>query len=721
MTAVDAVWIGASAALVMSMQVGFCMLESGLVRSKNTINVAFKNLMDFCVAGILFWAVAYGLMFGASAGGWIGTSGFLFDPGANGWDSAMVFLFQMMFCATGATIVSGAVAERMSFRGYLGVTVLVSGLLYPIAGGWAWNPDGWLGRIGFVDFAGATVVHSTGGWVALAAVLVLGPRIGRFDSRVALASPHSLVTSALGVLILFVGWLGFNGGSTMQISSEVPSILINTVLGGCAGCLGALAVSWWKKKMPVLPESLNGCIAGLVSVTAACFAISAAEAVLIGVIGGVLSVVAAWALERAKIDDVVGASAAHAVPGVWGTLAVALFGDPEILGTGLTFSGQLGVQALGCAAFAAWALGGGWLLLTLLNRVLPLRAGADAERAGLNVAEHGASTEIIDLLTEMTRHSGEGDFSSRVDFQPFTEVGQIAAEYNKVIGKVVDEMDLRESIAERLAAERMALEESRSAIVSSIEYARRIQLSILPRGETLDRVLGSHCVLYRPRDIVSGDFYWVAGLGGTRYLAVVDCTGHGVPGAFMSMVGFVMLQQIVVERGTQEPAEILTRLHHRVRLALGQNHEASDNRDGMEAGLIRIDDDALVFAGAGIPLWWVEQNDGRVTQGEIRGDRHGIGGGRHEPEDLSFTQHRLPRRPGLSVYLTTDGILHQPDHTRRMLDKSGFRKWIAEAEQLPMRERGKFFEGMLDAFAGGAAQRDDIAMVGFDASPQEGV
>jgi Amt family ammonium transporter len=713
MTTVDAVWVAVAAALVMAMQVGFCMLETGLVRSKNTINVACKNIVDFCLAGLLFWACSYALMFGSSPSGWVGTAGFLFDPGQNGWAHAMFFLFQLMFCATAATIVSGAVAERMSFRGYLLITALVSGLLYPIAGGWAWNENGWLGRMGFVDFAGATVVHSAGGWVALAAVVVLGPRIGRFNSSVSLASPHSLVTSTVGVLILFVGWLGFNGGSTLAVSREIPTILVNTVLGGCAGCLVGMACGWVRKKMPALPESLNGCIAGLVSVTAACHAIQPLDAVILGSVGGALSVLGVFLLERCKVDDVVGAWAAHALPGVWGTLGVALFGDPAALDTGLGFAAQLGVQALGVTVFFLWAGVLGWLLISLLNRVVPLRISAEGERIGLNVAEHGASTEIIDLLNEMTRHSGEGDFTSQLDFQPFTEVGQIATQYNKVLGKVVDEMDLRESIASRLDQERHALEQSRTAIVSSIEYAKRLQDALLPRPETLRRILPDAWVLNLPRDIVSGDFYWMARRGESTFVALVDCTGHGVPGAFMSMMGFALLQEIVVERRVDEPAEILDLLHHRIRLALGQDRAESGNRDGMEVALVRVDADRAHFAGAGLSLWWV---DGKA-QGEIPGDRHSLGGGRHEPSRLSFTQHVLPKKPGLSVVLTSDGLLHQPNHLKKMLEKPGFRLWLSELGKLEPESRTDWLKEQLRDHRGGATQRDDILVLGFSLQP----
>lgn len=715
-TEINVLWVFACSALVMSMQIGFCMLESGLVRSKNTINVAFKNLLDMCVAALGFWTVSFALMYGSSCG-WIGTSGFFHSSVGEDLSTTAFFLFQMMFCATAATIVSGAVAERMRFASYLVLTAIVSCIIYPIAGGWAWNPDGWLRQLGFIDFAGSTVVHSTGGWVALAAVAIIGPRLGRYNSTQPLASSHSLVTSTMGVLILFVGWLGFNGGSTLRLDAHVGPILINTVLAGSAGCLTAMAAVWTRKRLPLLPETLNGCVGGLVAVTAGCHALSASDAVIVGAVGGLISYVATLALDRLKIDDVVGASAAHAFPGIWGTLSVALFGDAVILGTGLDFWRQLGVQALGCGVFIAWAGGVGWVLLSLANRLMPLRVDEKGERIGLNVAEHGASTEIIDLLTEMSRHSSEGEFTSHLEFETQTEVGQIATQYNKVIGKVVDEMDMRETFARRLEQERLALDESQRKMISSIEYARRIQEAILPRAEFLNHVLPEHFIIYNPRDIVSGDFYWCVARDESVFVAVVDCTGHGVPGAFMSMIGYVVLQQLVIERGLSEPAEILAQMHTRVRASLGQHRPDSDNKDGMDVALLRMDPERLVFAGAGLPLLWMEPGTHGVQCGEIRGDRHGIGGGKHEPQQLSFTQHQLPRRPGLCVYLFTDGIVQQPNHLRRAFDKSGLRTMLSSICDQKMENQKAAVSSGLELFRGGAAQRDDITLIGIRANP----
>lgn len=700
-------WVIVASTLVMSMQTGFCMLEAGLVRSKNTINVAIKNLLDFCVAGLCFWAFGFALMFGASALGWVGTSDWLFST----WPTAhntTFFLFQVMFCATSATIVSGAVAERMSFGGYLLMTALVSSTIYPLSGHWIWNHDGWLAKLGFVDFAGSTAVHSVGGWLSLAAVLIIGPRIGRFSTNTPLASSHSLGTATFGVLILFVAWLGFNGGSRLGLTADVPFILLNTVLAGCAGGLAGLFTAWKIKGLPDLPDTLNGTLGGLVAITAGCHAVSPASAVVIGIIGGMVCFYVTILLEKWKIDDVVGATAVHGASGVWGTLAVAFFGQPEKLGTGLGFWGQLGAQSLGVVAVGAWAFGGGWVFLKLINRIHPLRVSPEAERVGLNVAEHGASTEIIDLLSEMGRHRSKGEFTQSLQFDAFTEVGQIAAEYNQVIAKVVEEMELREGIATRLRAERETAEESNRKIVSSIEYARRIQQAILPRPEILTEIVGEHALVYRPRDLVSGDFYWCLREGDHTFAAVVDCTGHGVPGAFMSLVGHAILQQIVAEKGIIEPAEILATMHQQVRDALRQDTAGSNNQDGMDMCLVRIDADKIIFAGAHRPLWWALP-DG--TFGEIKGNRISLGGGQHEKRRATFDQHTLPRSPGLTLYLASDGYVDQPNHLRVPFDTRPLRELLKRIAPEPMSAQADALNAALDAHRGGAAQRDDITLL----------
>ncbi|MEM7118456.1 MAG: ammonium transporter [Chloroflexota bacterium] len=398
----DVLWILIAAAFVLLMQGGFIFLESGFVRAKNSINVAIKNFADFCLSTSIFWVFGFALMFGTSAGGWFGTSGFFFGGAVEPWLMAF-FIFQLVFCGTATTIVSGAVAERMRFSGYLIVSLIIASVIYPIIGHWVWGglttgtETGWLARMGFIDFAGSTVVHSVGGWMALAAVLVIGPRIGRFDKGSVKIQGHNLPMATLGAMLLWFGWFGFNGGSTLALTEEIPFIIANTTMSGVFGGATALLASWYLQRNFDVGYVINGALAGLVAITASANIMTVGAAVIIGIVGGLLSVIVTIILERFKVDDAIGAVPVHAVAGVWGTLAVALLSNPEMWGTGLTRMQQFAVQATGVFATFIWAFGLGFSLLWAVNHYWPLRVSQEEEQIGLNVAEHGVSTEMLDV------------------------------------------------------------------------------------------------------------------------------------------------------------------------------------------------------------------------------------------------------------------------------------------------------------------------------------
>ncbi len=385
--AVDMLWLVAAGALVFFMQAGFAFLEAGMSRSKNTVNVIMKNYCDMCFGAVAFWLVGYGLMFGANPSGWLGTSGFALHRVPES-EYGLLF-FQMMFAATSATIVSGAVAERTRFSAYIIGSVVITGLIYPVFGSWAWGGlhggHGWLKEMGFVDFAGSTVVHAVGGWAALAALICVGPRTGRYgpDGKPRQILGHNLTLVALGAFILWLGWFGFNAGSTAAASVSLGKIALNTHLGGAAGALGAMLMLSVGRQKLLMSSTVNGSIAGLVGVTAGCHVIEPAFALLTGAVAGALSVVAAQVLEAFRIDDVVGAVSVHVVGGVWGTLAAGLFHAERMFDPAL-----LGVQALGCLVAFVWAFGGSMLMFKLINQVVPLRASTLDEQRGLDFTEH---------------------------------------------------------------------------------------------------------------------------------------------------------------------------------------------------------------------------------------------------------------------------------------------------------------------------------------------
>lgn len=444
-TLVDYIWIITASALVFFMQPGFAMLESGLTRSKNSINVAIKNLTDVGVSMLAFWAVGFALMFGASRLGLVGLNGFLLQfSGKSAVWIAVFFMFQAMFCSTSATIVSGAVAERMRYSSYLICTLMLSVIIYPVFGHWAWGglgnmewdvAPGWLAAIGFVDFAGSSVVHSVGGWTALAAVLIIGNRSGRFpEGQKPKAIPGSNIPlSVLGVFVLWFGWMGFNGGSTLAMNQDVPGIIMRTCLAAASGMIFALAAGWFFYKRPDISFVINGSLAGLVAITAPAHAVNEWQSLLIGGIGGLVALAATELLERARIDDAVGAIPVHLAAGIWGTLSVGIFGDEAILGGAPILGSRLLAQTIGVIACGVWSFGSAWLVFKLINRISPLRVSKEHESAGLNISEHGASTELYELFSVMTTQSQTGDLSLRLPVEPFTEVGQIAAHYNRAM------------------------------------------------------------------------------------------------------------------------------------------------------------------------------------------------------------------------------------------------------------------------------------------------
>jgi Amt family ammonium transporter len=355
-----------------------------------------KNMMDFALGALAYWAVGFGLMFGATSTGWFGTSDF-FLSGATGdgaaWNYAF-WMFQVVFAATAATIISGAVAERTKFSAYLVYSVVVSLAIYPIFGKWAWGglfggdgAKGWLEQLGFIDFAGSTVVHSIGGWLALAGAIVVGPRIGKFssDGKVRAIPGHNIPVAALGVFLLWFGWYGFNPGSTTAGSPQIAIIAVTTTLAAAAGAVSSMLFSWMRFKKPDVGMTLNGALAGLVAITAGCANVSAASAVVIGLIAGVVVVLSVAFFDRIRVDDPVGAISVHGVCGAFGTLAAAIFNAE-----GFAWS-QLGIQALGVGTAFVWAFGTGLIVFKLIDLVIGMRVSKDEELVGLDYSEHGAS------------------------------------------------------------------------------------------------------------------------------------------------------------------------------------------------------------------------------------------------------------------------------------------------------------------------------------------
>lgn len=402
--AIDTIWVLIATTLVFFMQAGFAMVETGFTRAKNAGNIVMKNLMDFVVGSLIYWILGFGLMFGEDIGGFIGKIDLLsrgsFQHLQLGIPKLAFFIFQTVFCATAATIVSGAMAERTKFSAYLLYSFVISAVIYPIVGHWIWG-GGWLAKLGFHDFAGSTVVHSLGGWTALVGASIIGPRIGKYtkDGKVNAIPGHSITLGALGVFILWFGWFGFNPGSTLSGTNveSISTIFVTTNLAAAAAALVTMSITWIRYKKPDVSMTLNGALGGLVAITAGCDIVSPSGAVAIGIIAGFVIVYGIEFVDKVlKIDDPVGAIGVHGLCGSIGTILVGIFATEG----GVLYGGGvklLGIQILGVLAVAVWTVLTTTILFRIIKSTIGLRVSRDEEIEGLDIHEHGLESSYADF------------------------------------------------------------------------------------------------------------------------------------------------------------------------------------------------------------------------------------------------------------------------------------------------------------------------------------
>lgn len=447
----DILWMLVAAALVFAMQIGFLLLEAGMVRSKNSINVAQKNILDFVISALAFACVGFMIAFGGTGVHWVDFNlDFLFLSKLDSWTIAF-FVFQVMFCGTAATIVAGAVAERMKLRAYLFGTIFLSGLIYPVFVHWSWgnalgeSAGAFLANMNFVDFAGSTVVHATGAWVALAACLVLGPRLGRFaaDGTPTRIGGHNPVLAAAGAFLLYFGWIGFNGGSTTAVVPEIASIVANTLLAGAAGAFGGGVLERLNDRVMLPEKSICGLLGGLVAVTAGCFVLTGVGAIVIGLLGGTVAVLGNRMLEKLKIDDAVGAIGVHGFAGVIGTLGLVFLAPVDNLPLPNRWE-QFNVQLLGVLINFVWAFGLGFAFFKIINWVCPIRVSARDEETGLNQAEHDTRLglgHVEDAVSSL--FLGTKGLETRLEVEPGDEAEGLSRSFNALLSKLEAEETAR--------------------------------------------------------------------------------------------------------------------------------------------------------------------------------------------------------------------------------------------------------------------------------------
>ena len=516
---IDALWVINCAILVFIMQAGFMCMETGLSRYKNSINVALKNAADFGVSVVIFWIFGFGIMFGTSYNGFFGTDLFFFKTDKA--DYMTYFVFQAMFVATAATIISGAVAERMKFNGYLIMTVLATGIIYPIVGHWAWSSSyltgsvksiGWLSDLGFIDFAGSTIVHSVGGWIALAAVIILGPRIGKYsEANKGKFTGSSFPLAVLGTLILWFGWFGFNGGSNGAMDEAVPLILINTFLAAAFGLLTGLSISYFKYKKPDPFYIILGPLSGLVAITAGCNSMTSVISIFVGITGAIIAITVNEVLNNFEIDDVVGAVPVHLAAGIWGTLAVGIFGDLTILDTGLDRFSQIKVQLIGILSIGSFTFISSYVVLSMVNKFYPLRVSPVQEELGLNIAEHNAVSVEHDLISILDKQSESGDLKIRGPQDPFTAGGVIGLYYNKLMSKLETSEEEKNKWRERISKE--------------VKLAVKVQENFLPKRNLKNYPVQGINLAARE---VSGDFFSFYPHNDNIYFIIADVAGKGI-------------------------------------------------------------------------------------------------------------------------------------------------------------------------------------------------
>ncbi|MFL2892785.1 MAG: ammonium transporter [Candidatus Pelagibacter sp.] len=689
---IDTLWVIDCAILVFIMQAGFMCVESGLSRHKNSINVALKNAADFGVSVVVFWLFGFGLMFGKSFNGLFGTDLFMFATDISQYQT--YFVFQAMFVATAATIISGAVAERLKFVGYLVMTIFATGVIYPIVGHWAWSSSylgeamnkGWLASLGFVDFAGSTIVHSVGGWIALSGILILGPRIGKYsEANKGKFTGSSFPLAVLGTLILWFGWFGFNGGSNGAMDDTVPLILINTFLAASFGLITSLVISFALFKKPDPFYVILGPLAGLVSITAACNSVNSLLAILIGIIGTIIAIIVHEFLNKKEIDDVVGAVPVHLAAGVWGTLAVGIFSNLEILGTGLSRIDQIKAQLIGISTIGLFAFVTSFIFFKIINYFYPLRVSPLHEELGLNIAEHGAVSVEHDLIAILDKQSKSGDLKIRGPQDPFTAGGVIGLYYNKLMSKLEDSETEKNKWRERISKE--------------VNLAVKVQENFLPKRNLNNFPVSGINI---PAREVSGDFFSFYPHNESIYFIIADVAGKGIHAGMVMAKASTLFE--IMSKDKVDPDEMMYHMNNDlyqtktagmfVTCILGEYDLVSEEIRWVNAGhqpaLVRSNDgNYSEFASSSTPLGVIKHKDKNV----------------YKLEKTNLSTSRF--------YIFTDGLSESLDKSGEEIGINGSIKIIENNFNSDLKKQLKDVTEDVIKVAGGKNLSDDLTLVGL--------
>lgn len=736
-SSVDLLWILIAAALVFFMQAGFKVLETGLVKHEHRPGVGVKNLMDWVAGSLVFFLVGFGFMFGPSGSGLIG-KGYFLGLDLTDHYTLIFFLFQLAFAGTSLTIVSGAMSGRTGLLPYFMLSIFTAVVIYPIFGYWAWgnllHPENepWLASLGFMDFAGSTVVHSVGAWVSVVGIWMVGPRIGRYSAsgKVQPMKSSDYSYSILGVMILWFGWFGFNGGSTLAFNADVPLIILNTNLAAAASAVSAyMHAKFVQKNKDVMEKIIGGSLTGLVAITACCNVVSPQNSIIIGLLAGLVHNYAyVFLSEKLKLDDPVGAIPVHGFGGVFGTLCVALFGKAELLANPRWT--QLAVQAFGILVCMAFTFGMAFIVLFIVKKFFGLRVSPKAEMDG-SVFEDGDSNEV-EMADEVEQTVSQ--VSVRISDRSYnlyhvreylnlpreTRMKLIKSDgvqYLDESGNLVEPLKAVRYLSGIVEGQRNEAITEKDIVGKSItqtqsEMIGSMQDVLIGEESNIVSVFPDSFVMLLSKGKVSSEFFWHTKEKGYRFAVVAACSDEGISSAFLSAISISLLNEIVGVKKVLPPEKILGYLDQKLIVALQQSNKQIKDARGLEIGIIVVDTYNRKYyysaAGSRIKLYHKLKDDG-IT--EYKGIDIPLGKQTSKPKNFERTTNLYT--PGDALYLCTDGYSNQLNSQGKRFSHTQLKEKLTANASKSMLEQKLLLSFGFDDWKGNEEQVEDALIMGI--------
>lgn len=733
---IDNLWILLAAALVFFMQAGFKVLETGLVRQEHRPGIGVKNLLDWVAGSLAFFLLGFGLMFGTSASGIIGTDLFAGIDFNDGY-TYVFFIFQLAFAGTALTIVSGAMSGRTALMPYFVASIFTAVLVYPIFGHWAWgnllvtSNEPWLASLGFMDFAGSTVVHSVGAWVGLVGIYMVGPRLGRFSAKGKIqpvkASDYSY--SILGVMILWLGWWGFNGGSTLAFNEDVVKIILNTNLAAAAACFSAyLHAKLIQRDKDVIEKIIGGSLTGLVAITACCNVVSPVWSIVIGILSGLIHNYSYILIgEKLKLDDPVGAIPVHGFGGVFGTLCVAFFGDADLLVHGRWE--QLGVQAFGILVCLSFTIGTSYLVFSIIKSVFGLRLSPESEMQGSVFSNTLRAQDLEDLPESVVSQVSVRISDRAYNLFSVQEYLSLPRETRLKLIKSggVQYLDDNGQVVPPIKAVRYLsgiLESQRDEITSEREILEGLSAKeqsdliggmqdvLLGEEHSIVSIFPDSFVMLRPKEKVSSDFYWHGKEKGYKIAVVCSCMDRDIPSAFLSALTISLLNEIIGLKNILPPEKILEYLDQKLILALQKSSKSLSSSRGVDIGVFVINTNVnkayYASAGSRINLFVKSKEE---TLDQFFG--HSIALGTHLDKQRKFERFTVPFERGDSFYIYSKGFGNQLNESGKRYSGRQLRKTIGDFPNTSMINQKNLLTREFETWKSKESQTEDVLIMGI--------